>query len=164
MPLASWASLHFYGPAAAAAVVVAPASATADIAGWGTVAGASSAAASIPLAKATRLRNRPANIAAAAVITSALPKGRARPTATIKVNTLSQDDVTGAVMEAQIEAGLTFRQIVRLLAAVAAGKTDITDLGGGSATVKFRDLADTKDRIVADMTGSERTGVTRDVT
>jgi hypothetical protein len=83
---------------------------------------------------------------------------------TIRVNTLTQDDVTGAVMEAQIEAGLTFRQIVRLLAAVAAGKTDITDLGGGNATVKFRDLGDTKDRITAGMTGSERTSVTRNVT
>jgi hypothetical protein len=82
---------------------------------------------------------------------------------TIKIGTLTQDDVTGAVMEAQIEAGLTLRQVIRLLAAVAAGKTDIIDLGGGNATVKFRDLADTKDRINASMTGSKRTSVTRDV-
>lgn len=35
-------------------------------------------------------------------------------------------------------------------------------MGGGAATVAFRDVADSKDRIVADMTGSERTTVTRD--
>jgi hypothetical protein len=63
-----------------------------------------------------------------------------------------------------IESGFTAAQIMRLLAAVAAGKTSIVDLGGGLAEVTIRDLADTKDRIVADMTGSERTTVTRDVT
>lgn len=63
-----------------------------------------------------------------------------------------------------IESGYTAAEIMRLLAAVAAGKTNIVDLGGGNAEVTIRDLADTKDRIVADMTGSERTTVTKDVT
>jgi hypothetical protein len=63
-----------------------------------------------------------------------------------------------------IESGYTAAEILRLLAAVAAGKTTIDDLGGGFATVTFRDLADTKDRMVADMAGSERTDVTKDVT
>lgn len=63
-----------------------------------------------------------------------------------------------------IESGYTAAEILRLLAAVAAGKTDIVDLGGGAATVIFRDIADTKDRIVADMTGSERTTLTLDET
>ena len=62
-----------------------------------------------------------------------------------------------------IESGYTASQILRLLARVAAGKTTITDLGGGAATVAFRDLADTKDAVVADMTGSNRTDVVLDL-
>lgn len=63
-----------------------------------------------------------------------------------------------------IESGYTAAEILRLLAAYAAGKTTVDDLGGGFATVTFRDLGDTKDRIVGDMAGSERTDVTKDVT
>lgn len=61
-----------------------------------------------------------------------------------------------------IESGYTAGEIMQILAAFAAGKTDIVDLGGGNATVTFRDLGDTKDRIMGDMTGSERTTVTVD--
>jgi hypothetical protein len=39
----------------------------------------------------------------------------------------------------------------------------ITDLGGGLATVNFRDISDTKNTVVADMTNSERTDVTLDL-
>ena len=51
---------------------------------------------------------------------------------------------------------------LKLLEAVAVGKSIITDLGGGLATVKFRDKIDTKDVVTADMDGSERTSVTLD--
>jgi hypothetical protein len=61
-----------------------------------------------------------------------------------------------------IESGYTAEDVLRILFAVAAGKTTITDLGGGNATVAFRDQADTKNRILADMTGSERTDITLD--
>ena len=44
-----------------------------------------------------------------------------------------------------------------VLAAVAAGKTTIA-----SNVVTFRDVNDTKDRVVATMTGSERTTVVKD--
>jgi hypothetical protein len=63
-----------------------------------------------------------------------------------------------------IESGYTAAEILRLLAAVAAGKTTITDLGGGLAEVVFRDVNDVKPRITADMTGSERTAVVVDGT
>ncbi len=46
----------------------------------------------------------------AGTVTTALPKGRAKPSATIKVNALSQDAVTGAVLEAEVSPGLTLRQ------------------------------------------------------
>jgi hypothetical protein len=62
-----------------------------------------------------------------------------------------------------IESGYTASQILSLLAAVAAGKTTITDLGGGDATVVFRNIGDTADAVSADMTGSERTDVTLDL-
>lgn len=64
--------------------------------------------------------------------------------------------------DAVIESGFTAKEILQILAAVAAGKTDILDLGGGNATVTFRDLADTKDRVEASVTGSERTALTLD--
>ena len=63
-----------------------------------------------------------------------------------------------------IESGYTATEVLRILLAVAAGKTVITDNGGGTATVQFRDVADTKDRVEADMTGSERTTITLDPT
>jgi hypothetical protein len=63
-----------------------------------------------------------------------------------------------------IESGYTAGEILRLLAAVSFGKSNIIDLGGGSATVQFRDIADTKDRIEASMVGSERTSITIDET
>lgn len=82
---------------------------------------------------------------------------------TVTLGALSQDDVTGAVLEARVEGSTTLKQIIRAMAAVLLGKTTVTDLGGGNATVTFRDINDTVDRVVADMTGSERTDVTLDL-
>lgn len=62
-----------------------------------------------------------------------------------------------------IEGTYTAAEILRVLAAVAAGKTDINSTGS-PVIVTFRDLSDTKDRIVADMVSSERTAVTLDAT
>jgi hypothetical protein len=59
-----------------------------------------------------------------------------------------------------IESGLTAGQVMKIIASVLAGKTVITDLGGGNATVVFRDINDTKDVVTADMEGSKRTDVT----
>jgi hypothetical protein len=82
----------------------------------------------------------------------------------VRVNALTQDDVATAILDAPIESGMTLRQAIRLLAAVNFGKTTIVDLGGGNATVTFRDVNDTKARVTASMTGSVRTTVTRDAT
>jgi hypothetical protein len=59
-----------------------------------------------------------------------------------------------------IESGYTATEVLRILLAVAAGKTDIVDTGSGTATVTFRDVNDTKNRVSAEMTGSERTTIT----
>lgn len=61
-----------------------------------------------------------------------------------------------------VESGLTAEELMRIVTAFASGKTGIVDLGGGVATVTFRDVADTKNRITGTMTGSERTAVTLD--
>ena len=62
-----------------------------------------------------------------------------------------------------VEAGVDLRQVLRLLAAVAVGKTDI-DTSGPNPIVTFRDLNDTKDRVTATMSGSERATVIKDAT
>ncbi len=56
-----------------------------------------------------------------------------------------------------LEGTLTAEEILKILLAVAAGKTTIT-----GSTVKFRDRGDTKDRVNATMSGSTRTAVTVD--
>lgn len=63
-----------------------------------------------------------------------------------------------------IESTLDAREVLRILLAVAAGKTTITPGVGDTATVTFRDVDDSKNRVTADMTGSERTSVTMDGT
>lgn len=75
---------------------------------------------------------------------------------------LSTANVGDAVFNAICEAGFSYGDAVRILTAVAAGKTTIVDSGGGSATVTFRDLNDTKDRVVATMQDSERQDVDLD--
>ena len=61
-----------------------------------------------------------------------------------------------------IESGYTAAEILRILAAVAGGKTTIDDLGGGNATVQFIGLDGITVRIEGNMGGSERTLVTLD--
>lgn len=58
------------------------------------------------------------------------------------------------------EGTLTMEDMVKAMAAIMLGKTAITDLGSGLATVAFRNLADTINRVVASMNESERTSVT----
>jgi hypothetical protein len=58
-----------------------------------------------------------------------------------------------------IEGTFTAADVMRLLASVMAGKSTIVDNGNGTATVKFRDLNDTVDRVSSEMEGSERINV-----
>lgn len=59
-----------------------------------------------------------------------------------------------------VEAGLTAEQMLRLLASVATGNAQ----GLEGAAPKFRDLANTKDRVVATYSGGTRTVSSRDGT
>ena len=56
-----------------------------------------------------------------------------------------------------IEDGMSAAEIIRVILAVQAGKSDIS-----GSTITFRDQADTKDRVTATMSGSERTAVILD--
>lgn len=76
---------------------------------------------------------------------------------TVTGDVLSTANVGSAVWEYLAEGNYTAVGILRILAAVMAGKTDIT-----GTTVTFRDINDVADRVVAEMTGSERTTVTLD--
>jgi hypothetical protein len=57
-----------------------------------------------------------------------------------------------------IESGYTAAEILRVLAAVAAGKKTAT-----GATVTFRDLGDTKARVTGTVDGGNRTNVALEV-
>lgn len=59
-----------------------------------------------------------------------------------------------------VEAGLSGAEVMRILLAVAAGKTAVA--AGPPVVVTFRDQDDTKDRVRAEMTDSERDAVTVD--
>lgn len=76
---------------------------------------------------------------------------------------LSPQNLAAAVWSSVLDAGYTAEELMRLLAAVAAGKTDI-DTSGVNPVVTFRDLDDTKDRVTATMNGSERATVAKDLT
>lgn len=64
-----------------------------------------------------------------------------------------------AIVDEVIEGSTTLRQALRLILATAAGKSS----GGGTSTVTFRDMADSKNRISASVDANgNRTSVTRD--
>ena len=66
-----------------------------------------------------------------------------------------------AILDDVLEGTLTVRQAIRIILAAAAGKST----GGGTSTIRFRDLADSKDRIVATVdSDGNRTDVTLDGT
>lgn len=66
-------------------------------------------------------------------------------------------EIANNVWDDQTEGGLTFRQLYKILCAVQFGKSS----GGGTFTVTFRDVGDTKDRVVATVTqDGNRVGVT----
>lgn len=77
---------------------------------------------------------------------------------------IDAESVGAAVLGAIVESELSVQQVLRLLLAVSTGKTSITPDDNGGAVVRFRDVADSKDRVVATMDGSERIAIIRDAT
>lgn len=161
MPAAAFSALAFYGPGCAAAVgndVAPTASATlrADV----RLGAVGTAVAFSPRARATQGRYMAAAGTSVAFSPLAQLRANARLRAIGKIGTLSQDDVTGAVLESEVEAGLTLKQALRLI--LAATSNNATGLESGSPVFKSAD--GTKDRITATYSGGTRTVTDRDVT
>ena len=123
--LLPYTTLAYYGEAAAAtygneagsllvADIKAMAAPASEIIGEGIVS----------YAKPTMLVNRPATLEGIGAITGASPKLEARPSSTIRVNALSQDDVTGAVFESEIEPGVSLKEALRQIRAALDGTVD----------------------------------------
>ena len=162
MPLASTFALQWYGPGMAGAVVdVCSPTSELTLKGIGRMSVANT---TTPTASPGLVATRTMSLTNTSVPTSSLGmKGVGKMSLTGKVNELGADDVTGAVLEAKVEGNYTLKEAIRLMLAVAVGKTDI-DTSGPNPIVKFRDANDIKDRVTATMTGSERTSVTKNVT
>ena len=73
---------------------------------------------------------------------------------------LSPENLSAAVWNTSIENGMTSEDLLKLMSAVFIGKTEIINNGDGTAVVSFRDVNDTVNRIVVNMTGSERKNIT----
>lgn len=75
------------------------------------------------------------------------------------LNIPSSTDNASAVWQHIVEAGLSAEEITRLMVAMLTGKVS----GAGTGTETFRDLADTKDRVVVTVDeAGNRTAVARD--
>lgn len=72
---------------------------------------------------------------------------------------LSPESIAIAVWNKLLVGTYTAQECVDILTAVAAGKTTINTTSPGNATVKFRDLTDTVDKVEAEMNDSERTNI-----
>ena len=74
-------------------------------------------------------------------------------------DTLSLAAIADAVHDETTETGITLRKAINIILAASAGKSS----GGGTATITFRDQADTKPRITATVTAvGDRTAITND--
>lgn len=157
--LLPYTTLVYFGEGAAASFPADAAGAMlADIKGTGKSQAVIGAGGAFVGAHVTGLKNSPATIEGLGLMTNALPKALARVLSTIKVNELSQDDVTGAVLEAKVEGSLSLKEALRILLAHAAG--DATGLESGSPVFKSQD--GTKTRISGTYVAGTRTVETVD--
>ena len=157
MPLAPLFSLHWYGPGLGAAVDTTAPTAVATLKGDGKLAAVHTTA---PTAYARINLGRQLRAVHTIVPTAyARISGKGRMAAVGKVNELTQDDVTGAVLESVVEGDVTLKQAIRLLLAAAQG--DATGLEGAASV--FKSLDGTKDRITATYSSGTRTVTARDV-
>jgi hypothetical protein len=184
MPLASLFNLQWYGPASGAMVVATTPDVQLGIKAFKRMATTISIAVSVYL-KATRLRNRPLYVQGEGIAVQLLPRKRGRMALAVTIgaqpsafditqsvlNSLAADynipNTIGAKINAsgnagdpwatEIEPTFTAAEILKLMAAVLAGKSTVN-----GNTIRYRDLNDTKDRIDATVVNSERTAVVKD--
>lgn len=72
---------------------------------------------------------------------------------------MSPENIAIAVWNKLLVGAYTAQECIDILTAVAAGKTTVVSTIPGEASVKFRNLNDTLDKVEAEMINSERTNV-----
>lgn len=160
MPYAALAPLHWYGPAMATMVVDASgelleATPHQSMAAAVNVLGVGDA----PILRPYRGRNAALDVGGEGLLYLADARKSIRTGMEVLVSELSQDDVTGAVLEAPIEGDLTLKQALRILLAHAAG--DATGLDSNPA---FKSLDGSKTRVGGTIASGNRTITTLDGT
>jgi hypothetical protein len=159
MPLASLYTLQFYGNCCAAMVVT-------DAAGSAEIAARRNLSPAINVSGTGTAEMRPYRGRRAALSTNGVGVLYMRPNRSLRaglrvtVSELSQDDVTGAVLESLVEGDVTLRQAMRLILSALAGNA--TGLENGSPV--FRSLDGSKARITATYAAGTRTVSARDGT
>jgi len=146
--LLPYTTLEYHGPGAAAVVDLSSGGLTGDVQGWAKAQQVAGGVGTIPAAHVTGLKNSPMTATGLGQIVTAYPRGRARPTLTVSIGARpSAEDIAQAVwgMDNGIETGWTPRQIMRIVAAVLAGKVT----GSGSNAPVFQSVTDAKPRVEA---------------
>ena len=146
--LLPYTTLMYFGPGAAAVLDASVSVVAADIKGTGRARSTVQGVGTIPAAHVTGLKNSPMTTSGLGQIVTAYPRGKARPTMTVSIGARpSAEDIAQACwgMENGIETGWTPRQVMRILAAVMAGKVS----GASSNAPAFRAITDAKPRLTA---------------
>lgn len=119
------------------------------------------------VARHFRVRTAPVNVTewkgstAPAMTGDAYARLPAAPAAVSDVPTANANADALLDRAAGVETGWTFRQAMRIILAALGGKAD----GAATATMHYRDMADSKNRITATVDADgNRTAVTRDAT
>lgn len=102
----------------------------------------------------------PAGASAAAVWAYVLSNGKSAGQNVVEIAAALELLLARSCLDDQVQGAYTAGDALRILLAVAAGKSTITALGGGAATVEFQAVDDSGVVVSATMDGSERTAVT----
>jgi len=156
--LLPYTTLTYHGPAACAMVVDALGSVQAmQPRGTASVGAAAQGIGEIHFMRLIRLRGFPMSADGLGELHAMQPRMRARIGLDVKIGTLTQDDVEGAVLESVIEGDITLKQAIRLLLAQAAGNAS-----GLDSTPVFKSMDGSKTRLSGTVSSGTRTILTRD--
>jgi len=160
MPYASLFNNQVYGPGSMAARMVASSSLLAQLEAEARAAADLEADATLAATLQPGRYMAATVVAAASLSVTAEPQVRMRSTVDVAARPSAEDIAQATLNAFLVEQGLSVSDVLRVLLAVAAGKTSIDT--SGPVVVTFRDQADTKNRVRAEMDGSERDAVTVD--
>lgn len=159
MPLATWFSLHWYGPAVASGVV----NAAADAEGGQSKAFVRQGVAAEPAALgaggiSTRLFRAGFGVPAGSLSWGGNSRSTVRVRWDVKPGGVSQSDIESALLDVEFEPGWTMRKLARLQLAWLAGNAAVPESGA----VQFLSPVDSKVRIAGTVLAGVRTVTTRD--